>query len=288
MADLTPEVFLIRCAEIDVDLQQIRETPDDDSIGELAESIIKNGLLQPIGVSRKENGRYQLRWGHRRLLAHRRAALAEIKAVEYEGSEASIKGLALVENLHRAQMTMREEVDVCEFLRDQENKSTEQIASILSKSRSWVLNRLMIPSLPDFLKDPLLDGALPISHVEIIARVPDEGAQQYLTTQAIFQRWNRSQLKTIADCYMVPPEEQKMPAPGTPGFDPGKMNTVFLYPCEVCHERGTLEQMTLVRVHADGYGCRTTGDRSDHQSNSVNEVERHANGTDSKHDPHRD
>lgn len=269
MAHSQPRYQEIELNQIDIGEQQIRETPQDDSIGELAESIASKGLLQPIGVTPREDGRYQLRWGHRRVLAHQRLGRAKIKAAIYDGDERSIKGLALVENLHRSQMTMADEVETVLYLAKEEEKSVEQIAAIVNKSRSWVLNRVMIPDLPAFLRDPLMAGDLPISHVEIISRVPDPGAQSYLTSMAVQMRWNRSQLKTIADCYMHPTPAEEGPQIRADGVNPQTNHAPFLYTCEGCGEKGTLEKFTLVRIHKDGEGCRTNADRSSPDDSQV-------------------
>jgi ParB family chromosome partitioning protein len=269
MAHSQPHVLEIAISEIDVGDQQVRETPEDDSIGELAESIASKGLLQPIGVTKNEAGRYQLRWGHRRLLAHQRLRRAKIKAALYDGDERSIKGLALVENLHRTQMTMPDEVEAVRYLVQEEEKSIEQVAAIVNKSRNWVLTRLMVPDLPDYLREPLLAGDLAVTHVEIIAKVPDPSAQSYLASQAIAQRWNRTQLKTIAECYTTPTPQAEPTNLGIQGVNPNPVNSPFMYTCECCGEKGKLEEFTLVRIHKDGIGCRAADDRSDHASNSV-------------------
>jgi ParB/RepB/Spo0J family partition protein len=275
MAHSQPPTREIEIGLIDVGDQQIRETPEDESIGELAESIASKGLLQPIGVTPKEDGRYQLRWGHRRLLAHQRLGKAKIRATVYDGDEKSLKGLALVENLHRTQMTMRDEVEAVGYLNESEGKSVEQIATILNKGRSWVLNRLMIPTLPDFLSEPLLAGDLPVSHLEIISKVPDEGARRYLAAQCVVQKWNSSSLKIIAECYMHPAEPETPPN-GTKGIAPTRNDYApFLYTCEMCGEKGTLEQFTLVRIHKDGHACRAVTDRPDNESGTVHGLDSH-------------
>lgn len=273
-----PDVRELEISLIDIGDQQVRETPEDDAIGELAESIASKGLLQPVGVTPKEDGRYQLRWGHRRLLAHQRLGKRKIRAGIYDGPEESIKGLAFVENLHRNNMTMRDEVSGIEHLVKEEGKSIEQVAAIMNKSRSWILNRLMVPDLPDYLREPLLAGDLPISHVEIICKVPDPGAQSYLASMALQHRWNSSQLKTIAECYQTPATSGAPSQPSTPGVNPNPPISPFMYTCEGCGEKGTLEQFTLVRIHKDGIGCRTANNRSDHASNSINELERDVDG----------
>lgn len=256
------ETIEIPITLIDVGKQQVRSMPEDESIGELAESISAKGLLQPIGVTKRKSGRYQLRWGHRRLLAHLRLGRSNIRATIYDGSEASIKGLALIENLHRSQMTLQDEVTTVTYLIEEEEKSVEQISQILNKGRQWVLDRVAIPNLPLFMREPLLDGDLPLSHVEIISRVPDEGAQRYLVATSISARWNKSQLKIIADCYMTPtPQEPPYPT-GAGSVQVNPISKPFLYTCEMCGEKDTLEKFTLVRIHANGEGCRTTDDRS--------------------------
>jgi len=288
MAPSKPEVREIEIALIDVGEQQVRESPADEAIGELAESIASKGLLQPIGVTIANDGRYQLRWGHRRLLAHQRLGRAKIRAGIYDGPEESIKGLAFVENLHRSAMTMADEIAGVAHLVNTEGKSVEQVAAIMNKGRSWVLNRLMVPDLPDYLREPLLAGDLPMSHVEIISRVPDPGAQSYLTSQALAQRWNRSQLKTIAECYMISPSQPEPTTTGTPGVNPNPVNSPFMYTCQMCEEKGLLDQFDLVRIHKDGYGCRATSNRPDNQSHSEHEVERHIDGHDRTLDQNHD
>lgn len=268
MAPPTPKILDLMITEIDVDEQKIRDIPEDDAFSEFCESIASKGLLQPVGVTEKPDGRYQLRWGLRRTLAHRRLNRPTIKAILYDGPEDSVKGLAIVENIHRTQMTMEEEVDCVVHLITAEQKTPEQVASIMSKSRAWVCNRMMIPNLPTFLREPLLAGHLPISHIEVITKVPDEGARRYLAQQSIVQQWNVSALKQIADCYMGPTPQPEPTLSGTGGINPNSPVAPFLYTCEVCQQKGTLEKFTLVRVHRDGEGCRADSNRSDQPSSS--------------------
>jgi ParB/RepB/Spo0J family partition protein len=276
MAPKAPTTFFCAVDLIDVDDQALRHDPEDDSIIELAQDIAQKGLIQPVGVSSKPEGRYQLRWGGRRLAAHKRLRAAQIWARLWERDDISIKALALVENLQRRNMTLAEEVDAVIFMTEAEGKTPDQISASLSKGRSWVLNRLMIPSLPPFLRDALIAGDLGISHVEVIAKVPDPGAQSYLASMAIANRWNTSQLKTIADCYMTPtPQEPAQPA-GIKGVNPATVVNPFMYECEVCHEKGTLEKFTLVRVHKDGEGCRTVADRPNQESGRIDGMEGHS------------
>lgn len=266
--------LMIPIAAIIVGEQKIRADPEDDSIGELAESIAAKGLLQPIGVTESADGTYQLRWGHRRLLAHQRLNRTEILASLYEGDEKSIKGLALIENLHRSQMTLEDEVKTVEYLATEEEKTTEQISQIVNKSRQWVLDRLAIPNLPEWMREPLLEGSLPMSHIEVIYKVPDESAQRYLVSQCILQKWSKAALRIIADCYMTPLQEGEAGNTGIKGVSPNNPLAPFLYECQMCKGKAEINQVTLIRIHADGYGCRTIPDRPDNESTEINGLER--------------
>lgn len=258
--------------------QLVRDCPEDDSIGELAESIEKNGLLQPIGVNEWKDGQYQLLWGDRRVKAYLRLGKHRIRATIYTDEVDSVKGLALVENIQRQQLTLAEEVQAVTYMIEDNGLSIERVAAAVSKSRSWVLNRIMVPNLPQYLREPLLAGDLPISHVEIISQVADNGAREYLTAMCLQNRWNKSQLKIIADCYTTGAIQPQPSADPPRGVNPNPPQNPWLYTCEICGEKGQLHQFDLVRVHKDGHGCRTAADRSDPASARVDGLESNQHG----------
>lgn len=267
MGRSTPKAFLVSLSSIDVDDQALRYDPEDDSIIELANDIAQKGLLQPIGVSDKSDGRYQLRWGGRRLAAHKRLNHHQIWARLWEGTDISVKALALVENLQRRQLTLQEEVDAVSYLANTEKQSIDQISAALSKSRTWVLNRLMIPNLPHYLKEPLIAGDLPLGHVEEIAKVEDEGAQRYLLAQSLQNRWNRSQIRQVAEVYLNSPSiAQINEIPNTPGIPPINYHAP-VYQCQICGTEGPIDKYTLVRVCKDGCRPEPAGNRSTDPSN---------------------
>lgn len=266
MPPTTHKILEVPLAKIHIGEQQLREVAEDDALAELAEDIAARGLLQPIGLKPLPNGEFQLLFGSRRLLAHRRLGRATILARLLDSAEDEVKAVALAENIHRSQLTLEEEVEAVCYLHGDGKHSIEHIASILHKSRSWVLNRLMVPNLPEWLRDPMMDGALGIGHVEVIAKVPGEEAQRYLIAQCLNQRWNVSQLKTIAFCYMNPAAPNETVKTNTPGVQPFQHPQAFLYTCEICNQKGLIHEFTLVRVHHDGYGCRSLTDRSNHES----------------------
>lgn len=253
--------------------QLIREEPDDDSIGELAESLASNGLMQPIGVELREAGGYQLLWGDRRRRAALRLNWTKITARVYDRGEAPIKAVALIENAQRRQMTLPEEVSAVRFLAEEKDLNVERIASTLNKSRSWVLSRLMADHLPAHIREPLMEGALPITHAEMIANFPDDSMQRYFVAQVIQQRWTKSQLRQMIEAASVPGVVGIPTATNIPGVNPMPPNAPLLYHVVCCDKQVTIENCTLVRVCADGTGCRTAPTRPGEESSGIPRME---------------
>src|SRR5574337_456691 len=105
-------LYQVELALIDVEAQLIRHSVDeDDGILELAASIARRGLLQPIGVTPRGDGRFQLRWSDRRrrscISLGGSTILARIVPMDADG----VKGTAILENIQRKQLTLQEEVD---------------------------------------------------------------------------------------------------------------------------------------------------------------------------------
>lgn len=262
MAKLAQEFREVAIADITVGVQQLRDVSEDDSIGELAEDIATHGLLQPIGLSALADERYQLLWGSRRLAAHVRLGRSKILSRVIVAAAGDVKALALVENLQRQQLTLDEEVAGVVYMVEVQGKAVESVSAALSKSRSWVLNRLMVPALPDYLRDPLLTGDLKMGHLEVIAQITGEGSQRYLAQQCIQSRWTVGQLKQISEVYKNSPSvgdiqpiaqsPQSYPAPASP----------MVWNCEVCGAKGELKEFRLVRVCADGCEPERGADRA--------------------------
>jgi ParB/RepB/Spo0J family partition protein len=258
--------------------QLIREQPDDDSIGELAESLAHNGQFQAIGVRKLEGGRYQLLWGDRRCRAARRLGWEKIDASIYDRSNDPIAAIALVENMQRRQLSLSEEIAGVRHLAVDKDYSVEKIASALSKSRSWVLTRLMADNLPEHIRAPLLEGSIPLYAAEMIAVFPDTSMQKYFVGQVIQQRWTKSQLKQVLEANSVDGVAAAGSLNSVPGIAPSSPNGPLMYPMECCGITATLANSTLVRCCADGHGCRSTNDRSDHESDKIDGLERPIDG----------
>ena len=239
-------------ASIVIEDQAMRHNLEDDAIIELGQDIAQKGLLQPIGVRPREDGTYQLLWGGRRLVAYKRLNRSSIMAHVWGDSEIPVKALALVENLQRVNLTLVEEVEAVNYLHHTEGKSPDQISSILSKGRSWIMRRLAIPNLPEDLRASVLEGDVPVGVAEEISRVPHDGFRKFLLSQAVAMHWSIKQTAAACEAYIKAIERGGAEGPTAPGgFDPPPPSTLYL----TCAQCGGLKEegdLALIRVCLGG------------------------------------
>jgi len=150
--------------------QQPRTRFDREGIDELASSIRRHGVLQPIVVSRTATG-YELVAGHRRVLAARAAGKTTIPAVVREDVRDRLE-LALVENLQRTDLNAIETARAYKLLMETYDLTQEQLAERVGKSRSHVANMLRALSAPQALQDAVLEGKISEGHLRALLPLP--------------------------------------------------------------------------------------------------------------------
>lgn len=230
--------------------QHLRIAPDQDDIIELAYDIQQRGLLQPIGVTELAPHRYQLLYGSRRLAAHHHLRRKHILARIHPATD-SIRATALAENIHRAQLSLEEEVSAVTHLHTTELRSPDQIAALLSKSRSWVLRRLAIPELAPDLRTPLLSGKLSLGAVEEIAQITDEPTRAWCIDQASHGRLSIPELRATRQATETSQAlgqtiqqavDQALNQPPPPPI---------YFACAACGTKRLPEHLRVVRICAD-------------------------------------
>jgi ParB family chromosome partitioning protein len=160
--------------------QQPRTNFDPEGISELAASIRRHGVLQPIVVSREGDG-YELVAGQRRVLAARLAGKTTISAVVRDDVRDRLE-LALVENLQRADLNAIETARAYKLLMETYDLTQEQVAERVGKSRSQVANMLRTLSAPQPLQDAVLEGKISEGHLRALLPLPLSDALQALAT----------------------------------------------------------------------------------------------------------
>ena len=182
-----------RLAEVSVDditpnPYQPRVHFDEESLGDLTESIRQIGILQPILV-RQTDDAYELIAGERRWRAAQRAGLATVPAIVRAADDLGSMEQALVENLHRQDLTPLEEAAAYNQLLEDFELTHEQVAERVGKSRAAVTNTLRLLGLPPGVQRLLTDGRLSAGHARALLGTPDRSLQEALAQQAVDEGW---------------------------------------------------------------------------------------------------
>lgn len=166
---------------------QPRHVFDEAALDDLASSIAARGVLQPLLVRRAPNmnGIYEIIAGERRWRAAQRAQVHDVPVVVREMDDREVAEVALVENLQREDLNALEEAEGYRRLQDEFQRTQEDLAKAVGKSRSHVANTMRLLGLPEELKDMVQDGSLSAGHarallgnphaVDLARRVIDKG-----------------------------------------------------------------------------------------------------------------
>ncbi|HVF83048.1 MAG TPA: ParB/RepB/Spo0J family partition protein [Sphingomicrobium sp.] len=163
----------IDVASIAPNPQQPRRHFAEEAIDELAESIAKRGVLQPILVRDLGSGSFELIAGERRWRAAQRAQLHRIPAIVRDFDPATTAEVALIENIQRENLNALEEADAYAKLLETYGHTQEALAGLVGKSRSHVANLLRLRDLPEVVRDALRRGDLNMGHARAIATSDD-------------------------------------------------------------------------------------------------------------------
>lgn len=196
-----PEAVL-SVSEIVRNPNQPRKTFDEDKLAELADSIRQNGVLQPILVRRKGQ-KYEIVAGERRYQASKLAGLKEIPAVVREIDDDKVFQLALIENLQRSDLSPIEEAKGYKQLLTSRSLTQEELAKILSKSRSAIANTLRLMDLPVEVQHMMEQGLLTAGHARAILAVPSEEGRIKLAKKVVTESLTVRQTENLAPLFSV-------------------------------------------------------------------------------------
>jgi len=176
---------------------QPRQVFDEESIGELAESIRQCGLLQPVTVRALEAGRYELISGARRMAACKLLGMTRIDAIVMSASAKESALLALIENLQREDLHFFEEAEGYASVIERFKLSQEELASRIGRSQSTVANKLRLLRLSPAVRDMLRRHQLTERHARSLLRLPEEADRLKAVTQAAARNLNVQQTEAL-------------------------------------------------------------------------------------------
>lgn len=160
---VTSKALMIPIEKIKKNPYQPRSDFDEQLLKELADSIKKHGVLQPI-IVRERNDGFELVVGERRLRAAKIAGLGEIPAIKRDLSDKDLLAITLIENLQRENLNPIEEAEGYKRLITDFKLAQAEIAGLTGKSRSTIANKLRLLNLPEKVKQYLGRGTITEGH----------------------------------------------------------------------------------------------------------------------------
>ena len=147
---------------------QPRKTFDEESLGELTNSIKSRGIIQPIIARPSSGNKYEIIAGERRWLAAQRAGLHEVPVVVVEADDKKALEFGIVENVQRHDLNSIEEAEGYKRLIDDFSYDQEQVAKFIGKSRSHITNSLRLLTLSSFITDLIKKNEITPGHAKIL------------------------------------------------------------------------------------------------------------------------
>ena len=183
---------------------------DEDTLTELAESIKKYGVIQPIVVKKVED-HYQIIAGERRWRAAKQAGLKDIPVIIKDYDEQQIAEIALIENIQRENLNPIEEAMAYKRLLKEFNLKQDEVAERVSKSRTAVTNSMRLLKLNDRVQQMIIDDMISTGHARALLAIEDE-EQQYMLANKIFdEKLSVRETEKLVKALKNPKKEEKKP-----------------------------------------------------------------------------
>jgi ParB family transcriptional regulator, chromosome partitioning protein len=176
---------------------QPRKTFDEAALEELAASIKKQGVLQPIVVRRRGDS-YEIVAGERRWRAASRAGLHEVPAIVKELSDGDALQIALIENIQRQDLDPLEEAAAYGRLLEEYGFTQEQLAEAVGKNRATIANSLRLMKLPQIVQELLATGQLTAGHARALMTLEDESRLVKLAREVVERRLSVRETEHLA------------------------------------------------------------------------------------------
>jgi ParB family chromosome partitioning protein len=183
--------------EVHPSASQPRKTFDDVRLGELAESIRVQGIIQPLVVRERVGGGYELVAGERRWRAAQRAGLHEVPVVVREIAPGRAFEMALVENLQREDLNPIEEAEAYQRLVAEFGYTQESLATRVGKDRSTVANALRLLRLPEVVRSLVISGRLGMGHARAMLGLDSDQGIERVARQTVSRGLSVRQVESL-------------------------------------------------------------------------------------------
>jgi len=198
----------LKINEIEPNANQPRKSFDDEKLHQLADSIKKHGVVQPI-IVKKEADTYRIVAGERRWRAARLAGLAHVPVIIKDLSDRQVMEVALIENIQREDLNPIEEAEAYERLIKDYGMTQEEISATVGKSRPAIANSLRLLNLTEKIKEYLTSGALTSGHARALLVIENKEAQEKAAEEIIQKKLNVRDTEKLVKQYLTKMDRKK-------------------------------------------------------------------------------
>ena len=215
--NIKDKVQEIEVEQIRPNRYQPREEFDEAALSELAESVSRYGVLQPILLRKLPDEGYELIAGERRLRAAKAAGLPKIPALVREFGDAEVSEIALIENLQREDLSVMEEARAYQRLLKEFGLKQEELSSRLGRSRSHIANTMRLLNLPEEIQGWLMSGVLTAGQDRPLLAIENREVQvraaDYIQEHELSARQCEELAKRLAENPADLPQEEQQEKP---------------------------------------------------------------------------
>lgn len=194
--ELQNSIMTLALDTITANPYQPRSYWNEEELSNLADSIRANGVIQPILVRPAGKG-YEVIAGERRLRAALLAGLSAIPAIVREATDEQMLELALIENIHRADLNPIERAMAYQNFIETFDVTQTEAAQRLGEDRSVIANYIRLLDLPKELKDMLIDRSLSMGHARAILALPTDELKRKLANRALAGRLSVREIERL-------------------------------------------------------------------------------------------
>lgn len=205
------EVLDLPLNELRPNPYQPRKTFDEQSLKELANSIERSGVFQPIIVRRSQIKGYEIIAGERRFRASKLAGKTTIPAIIRNFDEEMMMQIAVLENLQREDLNPLEEAEAYDMLMKNLKLTQAQVAERLGKSRPYIANYLRLLSLPKLVKEMVQEERLSMGQARTLLGLKDKSNLLKLANRCVKENLTVRQLEKIVSEMNEAKEKKKIP-----------------------------------------------------------------------------
>lgn len=204
--------LMVQVDSLDSNPDQPRRDFNEKELLSLSQSIKAKGIIEPLVVSQKENGRYEIIAGERRLKAAKLINLDQVPVIirNITDDPADRLVLALLENLCREDLNPIEEAESFLRLEKDFSKTHQEIATLSGRERPTVTNAVRLLKLPDFVQDDIRYGRISAGHGRAMLALSDQSLFHQLRTEVMGKKLNVRQTEALVRKMNRKPSSKKL------------------------------------------------------------------------------